>query len=623
MTLPLTVSRPGRAAGWLIVACVLTVLHGPAAPAQLATNVQIHMGDGVDLDARVMKPLGFPPAEGFDGIILIHGYGGSKDDMSDIALALAIYGYASLSYSVRGQGASGGCSTASGPRERQDLLEVVNYFRNYSQINPDMIGIVGGSQGGIHSWMAAVDNMPGVQAVVPFIATPSFARDLVPNNCITRGLPRELNIGSVRYCDERDTLRAMVVADQYDSLLRFMDERDLEKLLDSVRIPVLQGLGWADFLFPANGGIRARENLASRNVPVWSYLGTNGHGEAFDSAQAFYLLDLTISWFDHWIKGFSLGNDTVPMVYYADDRPGWPVHESPVWPAQPYSSVRFYLTTSGLSLTEPGAGEVLPFSLEYDTAYHPDTAWTDLYGGSDFVSAFTSTPIRLMSEPLDGDVQVTGIPGGRINVRSDAGKFQAHVRYFDVAWQDTGYVWRLMSRAMNGVRGSVPGELHAVDLEGTALSHVVPAGHRIGVEVTSLDMLRDDIANVIPFFLSSHSELVSSPSMPSYVDIPVVGSPLVTGVGGDFVPAAFALLQNYPNPFNPSTMISFRLAKGSFVSLKVYDVLGREVAVLAEQYLPAGEYARRWEPGGLSGGFYFYRLSAGEFSETKKLVFLK
>jgi photosystem II stability/assembly factor-like uncharacterized protein len=92
--------------------------------------------------------------------------------------------------------------------------------------------------------------------------------------------------------------------------------------------------------------------------------------------------------------------------------------------------------------------------------------------------------------------------------------------------------------------------------------------------------------------------------------------------GGD-IPLSFALAQNYPNPFNPSTTITFDLAKPSPVKLKVFDVIGREVAVLADQVFQAGTHTIVFTPNGLADGVYFYRIEAGEFAQTKKLTLLK
>lgn len=91
----------------------------------------------------------------------------------------------------------------------------------------------------------------------------------------------------------------------------------------------------------------------------------------------------------------------------------------------------------------------------------------------------------------------------------------------------------------------------------------------------------------------------------------------------NILPKSFELLQNYPNPFNPSTIISFNLPQKSFVSLKVYDLLGREIESLVSEELPAGNYKRQWNPAKLPTGVYFYQLEAGSFTETKKLIFLR
>lgn len=85
----------------------------------------------------------------------------------------------------------------------------------------------------------------------------------------------------------------------------------------------------------------------------------------------------------------------------------------------------------------------------------------------------------------------------------------------------------------------------------------------------------------------------------------------------------FSLEQNYPNPFNPSTNIKYRLSGISNVSLKVYDVLGKEVATLVNEEKPAGSYEVKFDATGLSSGIYFYKLQAGSLIETKKMILLR
>jgi hypothetical protein len=100
---------------------------------------------------------------------------------------------------------------------------------------------------------------------------------------------------------------------------------------------------------------------------------------------------------------------------------------------------------------------------------------------------------------------------------------------------------------------------------------------------------------------------------------------MVTGAVSETgnVSAQYSLTQNYPNPFNPSTVISYQLPAGSFVTLKVYDILGREVATLVNEVKPPGTYTVRFDASGLASGVYVYRLTAGDFVQTCKMLVIK
>jgi hypothetical protein len=86
---------------------------------------------------------------------------------------------------------------------------------------------------------------------------------------------------------------------------------------------------------------------------------------------------------------------------------------------------------------------------------------------------------------------------------------------------------------------------------------------------------------------------------------------------------SYSLSQNYPNPFNPSTRIQYSVPSTQHVTLKVFDVLGREVSTLVDEVKPAGMYRVTWDVRGYASGMYLYRLVAGTFVETKKLLVLK
>jgi hypothetical protein len=100
---------------------------------------------------------------------------------------------------------------------------------------------------------------------------------------------------------------------------------------------------------------------------------------------------------------------------------------------------------------------------------------------------------------------------------------------------------------------------------------------------------------------------------------------LMTGVHGtpEGAPTVYRLEQNYPNPFNPVTTIRYELSRASYASLKVFNMLGQEVRTLVDGQQPAGMYEVGLDARGLASGVYVYRLSAGEYSATRKLVLLK
>jgi photosystem II stability/assembly factor-like uncharacterized protein len=100
-----------------------------------------------------------------------------------------------------------------------------------------------------------------------------------------------------------------------------------------------------------------------------------------------------------------------------------------------------------------------------------------------------------------------------------------------------------------------------------------------------------------------------------------------TRVATEKLPLSFTLAQNYPNPFNPSTRIEYTIPENSLVELKIYDTFGREVETLVNKQLTTGTYSIMWEPkskhGGVTSGVYYYRLKAGKFIETRKMIYIK
>lgn len=133
--------------------------------------------------------------------------------------------------------------------------------------------------------------------------------------------------------------------------------------------------------------------------------------------------------------------------------------------------------------------------------------------------------------------------------------------------------------------------------------------------------LRSDTTYTLPLVVLSNDP--STSAVPLLLTVRVKR---VTSVSQDGVlPAAFALHQNYPNPFNPETNISFDLPKSAFVALKIFNLIGQEVATIVNAQLEAGKHSVKvsGEKFGLSSGVYLYRIVAGDFAQTKKMIVVK
>ena len=101
------------------------------------------------------------------------------------------------------------------------------------------------------------------------------------------------------------------------------------------------------------------------------------------------------------------------------------------------------------------------------------------------------------------------------------------------------------------------------------------------------------------------------------------GGVVFADFSGNSIPGKFFLTQNFPNPFNPITNLEFGISDLGFVSLKVYDILGKEITTLVNEKLSPGKYKVEFDGSGLPSGVYFYRLASGEFTDTKRMMLIK
>jgi hypothetical protein len=300
----------------------------------------------------------------------------------------------------------------------------------------------------------------------------------------------------------------------------------------------------------------------------------------------------------------------------------------------------------GRALAVDGSGNVyvtgysIGSGTDYDYAtikYLPDgdTAWVRRYNGA----GNGSDQAGAIAVDNSGNVYVTGQSQG-----SGTDKDYATIKYLpsgDTAWvrrydgpangEDVATAIALDNSGNVYVTGVSTGSGTGSDFatvkylangdSGWVMRYDGPANDNDG----ALDIAVDDSGNV---YVTGQSS--GSGSSYDYCTIKYVQG--VTGVkdetGDRERPSEFDLSQNYPNPFNPSTKIEFTLAKSGFVTLQIYDTLGRKVSTLVSEELSSGYKSVIWdgkndEGGDVASGVYFYQLKVGDFSEPKKMLLLK
>ena len=158
---------------------------------------------------------------------------------------------------------------------------------------------------------------------------------------------------------------------------------------------------------------------------------------------------------------------------------------------------------------------------------------------------------------------------------------------------------------------------------GVGAANLNPAGSytEFSIDIIYIDVIVPDTA-LIAIFIAGNGGFPNVGSKFFVDDLSWSNTSDVMELGNG-IPNEFALMQNYPNPFNPSTKIRYSLPEVSFASITIYDMLGNEVATLINDEQAAGSYEVDFNATGLSSGMYFYKLQAGSFIETKKMLLLK
>lgn len=585
--------------------------------AQTRYDVFVPVGAGDSLDATYFVPSVAPTAAGYPLMLFVHGFGLDKTNDTASARIYAQSKFLTFCYTVRGHIKSSGNSTIMSTRERLDLAEVVNYVRSLPNVDTNSIGIIGGSQGGLHGLWAIVDNLP-IKAVSADVIVPRWASDMFANGAVRRTMPVLLKSSSVRYDPIRDTLWNLLTRDSFDSMYSiFTSPRDIDTIvLQSSEKPLMTFIKYQDYYFEAYDGIK---NMISYPGIKKMYLGSGGHfsDDNFDQWQ--YQFSWITRWFKHFLRNINTGFFDEPKYTYAYsslpmDSLGyfkWKQHEINELPFQNIVPHRFYLNHGGsLKYSIPAsANEIAELINDYrDTTYNLDKAWIEGFKGRWFDSAFTKQTLAFETTPLNTNALMFGSPRINFYLKSSSEKFPINVQIYEVDSLNNKY---FINRINYVSRGNLIGQMITADVRGFFHSHEFQANNRIRIEITNIDKtnrkLLGSVPFVLPVFKYSRNEIFLNENYASYIELPLMTNEYVLKVS-DQTPSTFYLSQNYPNPFNSTTAFDYSLPQNARVTLKVYDILGREVKTLFDGKQFAGTYKATFNADQLASGVYFYRL---------------
>ncbi len=614
--------------------------------AVVRTDFTVTMRDGVIIDCLKFIPEGPAPAGGWPTVIMHHGYGDHKETLADFCRAQAEYGYYTMTFSVRGQGLSGGLSNLISILEADDLIELVRWVKADS-VNgsaPAKILIMGGSQGGAVPMIAAARGMQ-VAAIINSVAPPNFASSWIENGCAKMTLlwTVEYTPDTARYNGQVSRMSDWIYADNkqyWDSLNYWLPrDRDFVTLLPSITTPVLIEAAWQDKFFNADGWIL---NIDKVTAPMSSYLGAvQGHGSDHSPTEDVWHMDWFNNWFFQWLWNMQTPIlDQAKYQYASTQMPAVNnyftfTHDSSTTLLRNISApMRLYLNkNNALKTTVQTGSNTVTLKNKITNNYTLQQAVNDEFTGTNFTNKFKKDSVKFMTTALTTNLEWTGTPVIRLDYKSAAqSSCQFNYQIYEVLPSGER---RFINRANFTDRNYSQNSRRQVTFRGQSHSHIFKAGSKILVIITNLDKAHTDAAffGTNPFVLPTmkngdHTVYLSSNS---YIELPIVSN---TGNRFDVVfkeedeitnnePYAFSLKQNYPNPFNPSTVIEYTIANSEMVELKVYDILGREVQTLVNNIQNPGSYNVTFNAVNLSTGVYFYKLKAGNFTEIKRMMLVK
>jgi esterase/lipase len=273
------------------------------------------MADGTSIAYDLYEPDGAAPAGGWPGVVVLHGLGGSKDQMAPVATVLAAHGYAALAYSARGQGTSTGDLELAGPDEISDERAMESFFAGLPEVSNADVGVWGLSYGGGQALDGLAAGIPYKAAEVAETWTDLYSA-LWPQDVAKSGIV----LGFAKSVEARSPLIASLENDAVHStnlakIKALAASRSSYAALPKIKTPVYMFQGRVDYAFDVTQAANAFNRVSG---PKHLYIGQFGHTPStFPGPDFAYVLTQGLAWYDHYLRGQPNGIDKAPPVTIA------------------------------------------------------------------------------------------------------------------------------------------------------------------------------------------------------------------------------------------------------------------------------------------------------------------
>ncbi len=549
-------SKPGSLNTWTPNYLPNTTADNPYTATR--TNFTITMRDGIVIDCLKWIPDSPAPAGGWPTVIMVHGYGDSKETLSEFCRLQAEYGYYTMTFSVRGQGLSGGLSNLISRTEAMDLQEIVNFVRTdvANGVGVDKILIMGGSQGGALPIMAA--SMPGglnVKAIINSVAPPNFASSWIENGCVKMTLlwTIEYNSDTARYNSQVNRMSDWIYGETkpyWDSLAYWLPrDRDFTTILSNNHVPLLVEASWQDKFFNADGWL---QNIHLVTSPMSSYMGAvQGHGGDHSLTEDQWHMDWFNNFFFQNLWGMQTNIFSMAKYQYASTKAPvngqyWSFAHDSSASLLKNSSPRtklYFNNNHKLKTTANNSGflpDVALLTNDVRNNYNIQTAVVEEFKGTNFNNKFKIDNNVFETTPLTGNTEMTGTPSITLDYIASAKPFaQFNFQVYGVFPNGTArFLTRLNYEDRNNNYSLLPSRKQ-VTFRGQGHSHIFSAGSKIRINITNLDRTTEEAAffGTNPFVLPSMKPGISIMLLTNnfFIDMPLTaaGSNRPIGANGE------------------------------------------------------------------------------------------